>query len=232
MEFQIISEGIVHRCPMSGPDSVAGTSRCVVTRSGELVSWVMDDVEGVRNLVGTGLVQLVGGTLTAVVAMGFLVSIDPVMTALALVPLALFGIVSTKAFKTLRPAFRERGKIRAEVKGRLTESLGGIREEPPDFRAKSLSAHTPEGSVPQRRAQRRARAPRHREAEPRCEACRAKRAFLAFQCQHPECAAIFPVTPEQMRDGEDIVCPLCGERADVLLSVPEDADALAAKGTE
>ncbi len=97
------------------------------TRSGELVSRVMDDVEGVRNLVGTGLVQLVGGTLTAVVAMGFLLRIDPVMTALALVPLGLFGIVSTKAFKTLRPAFRERGAIRAEVKGRLTESLGGIR---------------------------------------------------------------------------------------------------------
>jgi subfamily B ATP-binding cassette protein MsbA len=97
------------------------------TRSGELVSRVMDDVEGVRNLVGTGLVQLVGGTLTAVVAMGFLLRIDPVMTALALVPLALFGLVSTKAFQTLRPAFRERGAIRAEVKGRLTESLGGIR---------------------------------------------------------------------------------------------------------
>jgi ABC-type multidrug transport system fused ATPase/permease subunit len=97
------------------------------TRSGELVARVMDDVEGVRNLVGTGLVQLVGGTLTAVVAMGFLLSINPVMTALALVPLGLFGVVSTKAFKTLRPAFRERGAIRADVKGRLTESLGGIR---------------------------------------------------------------------------------------------------------
>jgi subfamily B ATP-binding cassette protein MsbA len=97
------------------------------TRSGELVARVMDDVEGVRNLVGTGLVQLVGGTLTAVVAMGFLLSIDPVMTALALIPLGLFGVVSTKAFKTLRPAFRERGAIRADVKGRLTESLGGIR---------------------------------------------------------------------------------------------------------
>jgi ABC-type multidrug transport system fused ATPase/permease subunit len=97
------------------------------TRSGELVARVMDDVEGVRNLVGTGLVQLVGGTLTAVVAMGFLLNIDPVMTALALVPLVLFGIVSTRAFRTLRPAFRERGAIRAEVKGRLTESLGGIR---------------------------------------------------------------------------------------------------------
>jgi ABC-type multidrug transport system fused ATPase/permease subunit len=97
------------------------------TRSGELVARVMDDVEGVRNLVGTGLVQLVGGTLTAVVAMGFLLSINAVMTALALVPLGLFGLVSTKAFKTLRPAFRERGAIRADVKGRLTESLGGIR---------------------------------------------------------------------------------------------------------
>jgi subfamily B ATP-binding cassette protein MsbA len=97
------------------------------TRSGELVSRVMDDVEGVRNLVGTGLVQLVGGILTAVVALGFLLRIDPVMTLLALVPLGLFGVVSTKAFGTLRPAFRERGRIRAEVKGRLTESLGGIR---------------------------------------------------------------------------------------------------------
>ncbi|NIU51824.1 MAG: ABC transporter ATP-binding protein, partial [Gemmatimonadetes bacterium] len=84
----------------------------------------MDDVEGVRNLVGTGLVQLVGGTVTAVVAFAFLVRIDAVMTALALVPLAAFGFVSTRAFQTLRPAFRERGRIRAEVTGRLTEALG------------------------------------------------------------------------------------------------------------
>jgi ABC-type multidrug transport system fused ATPase/permease subunit len=97
------------------------------TKSGELVARVMDDVEGVRNLVGTGLVQMVGGVLTAIVALAFLLSIDPVMTALAIVPLLLFGVVSTKAFRTLRPAFRERGAIRAEVKGRLTESLGGIR---------------------------------------------------------------------------------------------------------
>ncbi|MDX1493485.1 MAG: ABC transporter ATP-binding protein, partial [Longimicrobiales bacterium] len=97
------------------------------TKSGELVSRIMDDVEGVRNLVGTGLVQLVGGTVTAVVAFVFLLRIDPVMTVLALVPLAAFGFVSTKAFQTLRPAFRERGKIRAEVTGRLTEALGGIR---------------------------------------------------------------------------------------------------------
>ena len=97
------------------------------SKTGELVSRIMDDVEGVRNLVGTGLVQLVGGTITAVVAFGFLVRIDLVMTLLALVPLALFGFVSTKAFQTLRPAFRKRGEIRAEVTGRLTEALGGIR---------------------------------------------------------------------------------------------------------
>jgi len=97
------------------------------TKSGELVSRIMDDVQGVRNLVGTGLVQLVGGTITAVVAGVFLVRIDPVMTALAVVPLAAFGVVSTRAFKTLRPAFRKRGEIRAQVTGRLTEALGGIR---------------------------------------------------------------------------------------------------------
>jgi len=96
-------------------------------RSGELVSRIMEDVQGVRNLVGTGLVQLVGGTITAVVALVFLIRIDPIMTALAIVPLAGFGLVSTRAFATLRPAFRERGAIRAEVTGRLTESLGGIR---------------------------------------------------------------------------------------------------------
>jgi ABC-type multidrug transport system fused ATPase/permease subunit len=97
------------------------------TKSGELVSRIMDDVEGVRNLVGTGLVQLVGGTVTAVVALVFLLQINVTMTALAIVPLAAFGFVSIKAFQTLRPAFRDRGKIRAEVIGRLTEALGGIR---------------------------------------------------------------------------------------------------------
>ena len=96
-------------------------------KSGELVSRIMDDVVGVRNLVGTGLVQLVGGTVTAMVAFFFLVRINTVMTAIALVPLAAFAFVSTKAFQTLRPAFRERGKIRADVTGRLTEALGGIR---------------------------------------------------------------------------------------------------------
>ena len=97
------------------------------TKSGELVSRIMNDVEGVRNLVGTGLVQLVGGAITAIVAFVFLVRIDPVMTALALCPLGAFAFVSFRALKTLRPAFRERGQIRAEVIGRLTETLGGIR---------------------------------------------------------------------------------------------------------
>jgi len=96
-------------------------------KSGELVSRIMDDVEGVRNLVGTGLAQLVGGVITAIVALVFLVRIDPVMTALSIIPLAAFGVVSTRAFSTLRPAFRERGRIRADVSGRLTEALGGIR---------------------------------------------------------------------------------------------------------
>ncbi|MEZ6015202.1 MAG: ABC transporter ATP-binding protein [Planctomycetota bacterium] len=97
------------------------------TKSGELVSRIMNDVEGVRNLVGTGLVQLVGGILTALIALFFLLRIDAVMTALALIPMALFAIVSTRAFKRLRPAFRERGRVQAEVTGRLTEALGGIR---------------------------------------------------------------------------------------------------------
>lgn len=97
------------------------------SKTGELVSRIMNDVEGVRNLVGTGLVQLVGGTITAIVAFIFLMRIDVIMTTLALVPLLLFGLVSTKAFKALRPAFRRRGEIRAEVTGRLTEALGGIR---------------------------------------------------------------------------------------------------------
>jgi len=97
------------------------------TKSGELVSRIMDDVEGVRNLVGTGLAQLVGGIVTALVAGVFLIRIDPLMTGLAVVPLAAFGLVSTRAFKVLRPAFRERGEIRAQVTGRLTEALGGVR---------------------------------------------------------------------------------------------------------
>ena len=97
------------------------------TKSGELVSRIMTDVEGVRNLIGTGLVQLVGGTITAVVSIFLLVGISPSMTLFTLVPLAIFAIIALKAFKIIRPIFRNRGKINAEVTGRLNETLGGIR---------------------------------------------------------------------------------------------------------
>lgn len=96
-------------------------------KSGALVSRIMTDVEGVRNLIGTGLVQLVGGTITAVVSLILLLRISPSMTLFTLVPLAIFAVVALKAFKIIRPIFRNRGKINAEVTGRLTETLGGIR---------------------------------------------------------------------------------------------------------
>ncbi|MEM9141742.1 MAG: ABC transporter ATP-binding protein [Bacteroidota bacterium] len=97
------------------------------TKSGALVSRIMSDVEGIRNLIGTGLVQLVGGTVTAVVSLALLLRISPTMTLLTFIPLILFAVIALKAFKTIRPVFRERGKINAEVQGRLTETLGGIR---------------------------------------------------------------------------------------------------------
>ena len=97
------------------------------SKSGELVSRIMTDVEGVRNIVGTGLVQLVGGTLTAVISLVLLIKISPMMTAYVLVPVAIFGLVAMKAFGFIRPIFRERGKINAEVTGRLTETLNGVR---------------------------------------------------------------------------------------------------------
>ena len=97
------------------------------TKSGELVSRIMTDVEGVRNLVGTGLVQMFGGVLTAIASLVLLLKINAMMTLYTLVPLGLFGLVSLKAFGYIRPIFRERGKINADVTGRLTESLGGIR---------------------------------------------------------------------------------------------------------
>ncbi|MEZ4652611.1 MAG: ABC transporter ATP-binding protein [Candidatus Eisenbacteria bacterium] len=97
------------------------------TKSGVLVSRVMDDVEGIRNLIGTGLVQLIGGVLTSAVALVLVLSISPLMTLLALVPLILFAFISMRAFRTIRPIFRDRGAIRAAVTGRLTESFGGVR---------------------------------------------------------------------------------------------------------
>jgi subfamily B ATP-binding cassette protein MsbA len=96
-------------------------------KSGALVSRVMSDVEGVRNLVGTGLVQLFGGILTSAVALVVLIKINPQLTLIAVVPLIIFGLISLKAFAYIRPIFRERSVINAEVTGRLTESLGGIR---------------------------------------------------------------------------------------------------------
>ncbi|MFH6985102.1 ABC transporter ATP-binding protein [Marinoscillum luteum] len=97
------------------------------TKSGELVSRIMTDVEGVRNLVGTGLVQLVGGLLTAIVSLFLLINISPMMTIYVLVPVSIFGVISLKAFGYIRPIFRERGKLNAEVTGRLNETLGGVR---------------------------------------------------------------------------------------------------------
>lgn len=97
------------------------------TKSGALVSRIMRDVEGVRNLMGTGLVQLVGGTITAVISLFLLISINAWMTLFVLVPVAIFGIIALKAFKYIRPIFRDRGKINAEVQGRLTETLAGVR---------------------------------------------------------------------------------------------------------
>ncbi len=97
------------------------------TKTGVLVSRIMTDVEGVRNLVGTGLVQLFGGILTAVAALALLLTLNALMTFVVLIPLTAFGLISMKAFGFIRPVFRERGKINAEVTGRLTESLNGIR---------------------------------------------------------------------------------------------------------
>jgi subfamily B ATP-binding cassette protein MsbA len=96
-------------------------------KSGALVSRIMTDVEGVRNLVGTGLVQLVGGLLTAIVALVLLIRINAQMTLYAFVPLVVFGLISMRAFAHIRPIFRRRGAINAEVTGRVTETIGGIR---------------------------------------------------------------------------------------------------------
>jgi len=96
-------------------------------KSGALVSRVMSDVEGVRNLVGTGLVQLIGGSITSVVALFFLIKINASMTLFVLLPVLVFAFIALKAFGYIRPIFRDRGKINAEVTGRLTETLNGIR---------------------------------------------------------------------------------------------------------
>ncbi len=96
-------------------------------RTGTLVARIMTDVEGVRNLIGTGVIDLFGGIFTALFAFGYLIHLNVEMTLLTFVILFLFGIILQRAFKTIRPIFRERSKINAEVTGRLTESLGGVR---------------------------------------------------------------------------------------------------------
>ena len=97
------------------------------TKTGILISRIMTDAEGIRNLVGTGLVQLLGGLVTAALALGVLFWLNWKLTSLSILVLALFGGGMAYAFAKLRPLFRERGKLNAEVTGRLAETLGGIR---------------------------------------------------------------------------------------------------------
>ena len=96
-------------------------------KTGQLVSRIMSDVEGIRNLIGTGLIEFVGGILTAIISLVLLLRISASMTGVAAAVVLCFGLTLRRAFKTIRPIFRERGKITAEVTGRLTESLGGVR---------------------------------------------------------------------------------------------------------
>ena len=97
------------------------------TQTGILIARVMNDAEGIRNLVGTGLVQLTGSVVTAVLALGWLIYINWHLTLMIVLVLAAFGGAMSYAFRTLRPLFRERGQITAEVTGRLNQALGGVR---------------------------------------------------------------------------------------------------------
>ena len=117
-ELRVRVQGHVGRLPISYYDE---------NRTGTLVSRIMSDVEGVRNIIGTGVMDFVGGILTAIFAFSYLVHSSPRMTLVALVILLVFAAVIQRAFKVIRPIFRERAKINAEVTGRLTESLGGVR---------------------------------------------------------------------------------------------------------
>src|SRR5256884_3233646 len=111
-------QAYVLRLPVSYFDS---------TKSGILISRIMSDAEGIRNLVGTGLVQLVGGLVTGAIALGVLFYLNWRLTLIAILILACFGGGMAYAFAKLRPLFRERGKLNADVTGRLGETLGGIR---------------------------------------------------------------------------------------------------------
>ena len=96
-------------------------------KTGALVNRIMNDVEGLRNLIGTGLVEFAGGVLTAVLALAMLVRLSPLLTAVAFSILLLVGVALNKAIGTIRPIYRARSKLTAEVNGRLTESLAGVR---------------------------------------------------------------------------------------------------------
>ncbi len=96
-------------------------------KSGTLVARIMTDVDGIRNLLGTGLIEFLGGLLTAFLVLGFLLRISWLLTSIALIIIVVFALALQRAFTTIRPIFRERAKINAEVTGRLTESLGGVR---------------------------------------------------------------------------------------------------------
>src|ERR1700759_1812422 len=115
-------------------------------KTGMLVSRIMSDVEGVRNLIGTGLVDFVGGLLTAVIAFAVLIRISPLRAGIAFVFLLVFGLGLRKAFRIIRPIFRERAKINAEITGRLTESLGGVRVVK-GYHAEASEAHVFAGGV-------------------------------------------------------------------------------------
>ena len=96
-------------------------------KSGALVSRIMTDVEGVRNLVGTGFVQLIGGSITAIAVLFILINTNARLTAFIVLPVIIFGVIAMRAFGYLRPIFRKRGQLNAEVTGRLTETLNGVR---------------------------------------------------------------------------------------------------------
>jgi ABC-type multidrug transport system fused ATPase/permease subunit len=117
-EMRIRVQAHIGRLPIRYYDS---------NKTGALVSRIMSDVEGVRNLVGTGLVELIGGLFTAIIAFILLIRINATLTFVAIGFLLVFGLILQKAFRKIRPIFRERGKINAEVTGRLTETLGGVR---------------------------------------------------------------------------------------------------------
>ncbi|HEU4635211.1 MAG TPA: ABC transporter ATP-binding protein [Edaphobacter sp.] len=117
-ELRIKAQQHVGRLPVSFYDA---------NRTGALVARIMSDVEGVRNLIGTGIVDFLGGLLTALFAFGYLIHLSVQMTIVTFIILVIFGLILQRAFKTIRPIFRERSRINSEVTGRLTESLGGVR---------------------------------------------------------------------------------------------------------